>query len=69
MNLGWHMGDLERTRFFFKEGGGGGFHSIMRVYADDGIGTVVMTNATGFDVRRLLDTMDASFTASRRVQQ
>jgi len=66
MTLGWHMGDLERTRFFFKEGGGGGFHCMMRVYPDDGIGTVVMTNATGFDVRRLLDTMDASFIASPR---
>ena len=69
MTLGWHMGDLDGTRCFYKEGGGGGFHSMMRVYPDDGIGTVVMTNATGFDVRRLLDTMDASFIASPRVQQ
>ena len=68
MTLGWHMGGFERTRFFFKEGGGGGFHSMMRVYPDDGIGTVVMTNATGFDVRRLLDTMDAVFIASPRVE-
>jgi len=68
MTLGWHIGDLDGTRFFYKEGGGGGFHCMMRVYPGDGIGTVVMTNATGFDVRRLLDTMDASFIASRRVQ-
>ena len=68
MTLGWHIGDLDGTRFFYKEGGGGGFHCMMRLYPGDGIGTVVMTNATGFDVRRLLDVMDASFIASRRVQ-
>ena len=68
MTLGWHIGDLDGTRFFYKEGGGGGFHCMMRLYLEDGIGTVVMTNATGFDVRRLLDTMDASFIASPRVQ-
>ena len=67
MTLGWHIGDLDGKRFFYKEGGGGGFHSMMRVYPD-GIGTVVMTNATGFDVRGLLDTMDALFVASPRVQ-
>ena len=32
---------------------------MMRVYPGDGIGTVVMTNATGFDVRGLLDEIDA----------
>ncbi len=68
MTLGWHIGNLNGTRFFYKEGGGGGFHCLMRLYPGDGIGTVVMTNATGFDVRRLLDTMDASFIASPRVQ-
>jgi hypothetical protein len=41
---------------------------MMRVYDDDGIGTVVMTNATGFDARRFLDTMDISFIASPPVQ-
>ena len=30
MTLGWHIGN--GTAYFFKEGGGGGFHSEMRVY-------------------------------------
>lgn len=64
MTLGWHVGDLHGTRVFYKEGGGGGFHCMMRVYPGNGIGTVVMTNATGFDVRRLMDTIDASFLPS-----
>ena len=61
MTLGWHIGSVDGTRFFFKEGGGGGFHCMMRVYPEDGIGTVLMTNATGFDVRRFLDDTDQGF--------
>jgi CubicO group peptidase (beta-lactamase class C family) len=68
MTLGWHIGDLDGTRFFYKEGGGGGFRSMMRVYPRDGVGTVVMVNATGFDVGRLLDTIDVSFIGSRRAR-
>lgn len=69
MTLGWHIGDLHGTRFFYKEGGGGGFHCMMRVYPGDGIGTVVMTNATGFDVGRLLDAIDTSFIRSHQAQR
>lgn len=65
MTLGWHVGERDGTRFFYKEGGGGGFHCMMRLYPSDGIGTVVMTNATGFDVRGLLETADASLMRSR----
>ncbi len=64
MTLGWHIGDRDGRRFFFKEGGGGGFHCMMRLYPGDGLGTVVMTNATGFDVRRLLDAIDPAFFAT-----
>jgi hypothetical protein len=63
MTLGWHIGDLDRKRFFYKEGGGGGFHCMMRLYPADHLGTVVMTNATGFDVGKLLDTIDPAFLA------
>jgi hypothetical protein len=69
MTLGWHIGSYEGARFFFKEGGGGGFHCMMRLYPASGVATVVMTNATGFDVRRLLDTIDASFVRSRPASQ
>lgn len=60
MTLGWHIGSLGRTRYYYKEGGGGGFHCLMRLYSDAGIGTVVMTNATLFNVRRLADQADGS---------
>jgi CubicO group peptidase (beta-lactamase class C family) len=34
MTLGWHLGTLDGVRCYFKEGGGGGFHSMMRLYPD-----------------------------------
>jgi D-alanyl-D-alanine carboxypeptidase len=60
MTLGWHIGELQGSRVFYKEGGGGGFHCMMRLYPSVGLGTVAMTNATGFDVRGFLDRIDAS---------
>ena len=61
MTLGWHIGDLGGMRFFYKEGGGGGFHNMMRVYPAYGLATVVITNATGFNVNRCLNTLDRQF--------
>jgi D-alanyl-D-alanine carboxypeptidase len=61
MTLGWHIGRAAGVRFYYKEGGGGGFHCMMRLYPESSMATVVMTNATGFDVRGLLDAMDARF--------
>ncbi len=60
MTLGWHMGMSDRTPFLYKEGGGGGFHCMMRLYVGAGIGTVVMTNATSCNVGKLLDAADAA---------
>jgi D-alanyl-D-alanine carboxypeptidase len=61
MTLGWHVSALDNTAFYYKEGGGGGFHCMMRVYPALGIASVVMTNATGFNVRRFLDRTDPRF--------
>lgn len=61
MTLGWHIGLLNGVEFFYKEGGGGGFHCMMRVYRRASIATVIMTNATGVDVRRVLSTTDPLF--------
>jgi D-alanyl-D-alanine carboxypeptidase len=59
MTLGWHVGHPSGTSFFFKEGGGGGFHCLMRTSVARGIASVVMTNATNIDVMRCLNTADA----------
>jgi len=58
MTLGWHVGQTDKGRYFYKEGGGGGFHCLMRLYPDRGLGTVLMTNATAFPVHRMLDETD-----------
>lgn len=58
MTLGWHMGSVDGTGFFYKEGGGGGFHCLMRVYPSWRMATVMMTNPTQFDVCKCLDTVD-----------
>ena len=63
MTLGWHMGEAGGSPYFYKEGGGGGFHCMMRVYPAARIASVAMANATGVDVRGLLDRMDSSFLA------
>lgn len=61
MSLGWHIGTLNGARFLYKEGGGGGFHCMMRVYPVSRIATIVMTNATAFDARGFLDVIDPRF--------
>jgi D-alanyl-D-alanine carboxypeptidase len=61
MTLGWHMEDIDSGTFFYKEGGGAGFRSMMRVYPSRGIATIIMTNATGIGVRECLDAMDRTF--------
>lgn len=61
MTLGWHIGDLNGLPFYYKEGGGGGFHCEMRVYRVSRIATIIMTNATGFDVKACLNAQDREF--------
>jgi CubicO group peptidase (beta-lactamase class C family) len=55
MTLGWHIAEDEAERCFYKEGGGGGFHCMMRLYLQTRVGMVVMCNATAFDVGGVLD--------------
>jgi D-alanyl-D-alanine carboxypeptidase len=65
MTAGWHVSEGRGARHFYKEGGGGGFHCMMRLYREPGIGTVALTNATAFDVRHLLDVLDPRFLPCR----
>lgn len=61
MTLGWHIGHNENIRYFFKEGGGGGFHCEMRIYPDQGIASVIMVNKTIFKPKKVLDSIDKGF--------
>jgi D-alanyl-D-alanine carboxypeptidase len=46
--------------FLFKEGGGAGFHSELRLYPERGAASVVIANSSEIDVKRLLAEVDAS---------
>jgi D-alanyl-D-alanine carboxypeptidase len=61
MTLGWHIASLDTIRYFFKEGGGGGFHCEMRVYPTAGIASVVIANNASFDPGGFLKIVDREF--------
>lgn len=58
MTLAWHLGKNSLGTYYFKEGGGAGFHCEMRVYPDRNIASIVMVNRTMFDTKDFLDTQD-----------
>jgi hypothetical protein len=61
MTLGWHIGSVDGVQFFFKEGGGGGFRSEMRIYPSAGIASVVMVNNASFNPGAFLKNVDREF--------
>lgn len=44
--------------FLFKEGGGAGFHSELRVHVDKGSASVIVANSSEIDVKRVLSYVD-----------
>lgn len=64
MTLGWHIGNLKGIRYFFKEGGGGGFHSEMRIYPIQKFASVIMVNSTEFNSNVSLSNLDKIFLES-----
>ena len=64
MTLGWHIGNLDGTQYYYKEGGGAGFHSEMRMYPALGLASVIMTNQTSFHSRNALSELDSLFIQS-----
>jgi len=65
MTLGWHIGDYKGIRYYFKEGGGGGFHCEMRVYLKRGMASLVMANNTTFDAKSFLNAADNPFLSAQ----
>jgi CubicO group peptidase (beta-lactamase class C family) len=61
MTLGWHIGDLDGMRYYYKEGGGAGFHGEMRIYPSSGKASVILTNNTSFNSRKELSRIDRNF--------
>lgn len=63
MTLGWHIGEMAGRPYYFKEGGGAGFHCEMRMYPARGLGSVVMVNRTAFHSNKVLSRLDREFVA------
>jgi CubicO group peptidase (beta-lactamase class C family) len=61
MTLGWHIGRGAGGSYFFKEGGGAGFHGEMRVYPAAGVASVAIANSGSFDVKGFLEAEDRAF--------
>ena len=61
MTLGWHLDRLSNLTYYYKEGGGAGFHCEMRIYPENGLASVLMTNKTSFNSRKNLNKLDSSF--------
>lgn len=61
MTLGWHIGELNDIRYYYKEGGGAGFHCEMRIYPNHNLATVIMLNRTSFNTRENLNKLDSNF--------
>jgi D-alanyl-D-alanine carboxypeptidase len=61
ITLGWHIGDLEGIKYFYKEGGGGGYHSEMRIFPDQEIASIIMVNKTNFNSKKYLNILDKNF--------
>ena len=61
MTLGWHVGNLSGTKYYFKEGGGAGFHCEMRIYPDNGLASVIIVNKTSLNTNKELSQLDSSF--------
>ena len=62
--LGWFRPPADRERqptFVEHYGGGGGYHNLMRLYPEPGVGTVVMGNSTSYDVDATVDALAAPF--------
>lgn len=64
MTLAWHIGSLDGRKYFFKEGGGGGFHSEMRIYPEEKFATIIAANKTSSEVIKLLNQIDIQFLQS-----
>lgn len=65
MTLGWHIDKLNGVTYYYKEGGGAGFHCEMRIYPTSGLASVIMINKTSFNSRDTLSELDENFVVNQ----
>ena len=58
MTFGWHTATNKGRQYLFKEGGGAGYHSEMRIYPKEKLASVIIANRTSYDVSGKLTQLD-----------
>ncbi|WP_253820874.1 serine hydrolase domain-containing protein [Vibrio sp. 99-70-13A1] len=66
MTLGWHTSTSHRRQYFYKEGGGAGYRSEMRIYPNERLASVIIANRTSYDVAGKLNLLDNLILAEQR---
>jgi D-alanyl-D-alanine carboxypeptidase len=61
MSLGWHIGHRDGIQYFYKEGGGAGFQSEMRIYPEQNLATILIINTTSFKLGKQMNALDNEF--------
>jgi D-alanyl-D-alanine carboxypeptidase len=61
MCLSWFRGHLGGYTYFAHAGGGGGYYCEIRIYPDQGLGSVIFFNRTGMSDERFLDRLDIDY--------
>ena len=61
MTLGWHVENLNGSKYFYKEGGGAGFHCEMRIYPDEELASVIIVNKSSLNTKKELSRLDSGF--------
>jgi len=61
MCLAWFTGQLNGKQYFNHAGGGGGYYCEIRIYPEQGLGSVIMFNRSGMKDERFLDKVDRYF--------
>ncbi len=58
MCLSWFKGELNGRSYYSHAGGGAGYYCEIRIYPEEGVGSVVMFNRTGVKDERILSEFD-----------
>jgi hypothetical protein len=58
MALSWYKGVVDGHTYYCHAGGGGGYYCEIRIYPDNGVGSVVFMNRTGMTDERFLNKPD-----------
>ena len=66
MCLSWFSGQLHGINYFTHAGGGGGYYCEIRIYPENGIGSVCFFNRTGMSDERFLDKVDKFYFDSNK---